>query len=123
MYWDGINDMLQSGLDSYREDANGDYVRDVQNKSKESYIYIGKGLGTHKFFSVSSTIDESMEIFLNMINDVKAKGLTPFIVKGTGKYYPVHGNDKIFYTTSQTNFYMHYLLPAVCVSQGVVGSN
>lgn len=94
MYWAGINDMLQSALDSYREDENGDYVRDEQNTSKESYVYIGKGLGTHKFFTLSSTIDECVEIMTKMVNDVKAKGATPFIVKGTGKYYPIHGDDK-----------------------------
>lgn len=94
MYWGGINDMLQSWADSYREDENGDYVRDEQNTSKESYVYIGKGLGTHKFFTLSSTVDESVDIFTKMVNDVKAKGVTPFIVKGTGKYYPIHGNDK-----------------------------
>ena len=94
MYWGGINDMLQSGLDSYREDENGDYVRDEQNTSRESYVYIGKGLGTHKFFTLSSTVSESVDIFTKMVNDVKSKGAIPFIVKGTGKYYTVHGNDK-----------------------------
>lgn len=94
MYWGGINDMLMSGLDCYRPSENGCYVRDIQCTSRESYIYVGEGLGTHDFFTLTSTVEESVSLFRGMINEVKAKGATPIIVRGTGKYYTVKGDDK-----------------------------
>lgn len=94
LYWAGINDMLQTGYDEYREDKNGDFVRDWQNKSKESYIHIGKGMGTHKYFTVTASVAEYLQLFTEMVREVQALGVTTILVQGTGKYYAVCGNDK-----------------------------
>lgn len=94
LYWAGINDMLQTGYDEYREQKNGDYVRDWQNRRKESYIHIGTGLGTHRFFTVTSCVEEYLKLFTEMVSEVKALGVTTILVRGTGKYYPICGNDK-----------------------------
>lgn len=93
-YWAGINDMLQSGRDGYREADGGAYVRDWQNLSKESYIWIGEGLGTHEFFTLRSELDEMAKLFRTMIQQVQEKGGIPVVVKGTGKYYKIHDDDK-----------------------------
>lgn len=93
-YWGGINDMLQSYKDGYREVENGAYVRDWQNISQESYILIGKGLGTHDYFTLRSEIEEMKELLCEMIRQVQEKGAIPIVIKGTGKYYKVHGQDK-----------------------------
>lgn len=93
-YWGGINDMLQSSKDGYREAENGTYVRDWQNTSGESYILIGEGLGTHDYFTLRSEIEEMKELLCNMILQVQEKGAIAIVIKGTGKYYKVHGQDK-----------------------------
>lgn len=93
-YWAGINDMLQSSRDGYREAEGGAYVRDWQNLSKESYIRIGEGLGTHDYFTLRSEIGEMAELFGEMIRQVQQKGAIPIVIKGTGKYYKIHGQDK-----------------------------
>lgn len=93
-YSAGINDKLQTGLDAYREQENGDYVRDWQNRKRESYIHIGKGLGTHGFFTVTASLEEYVEIFCQMVNEVKKLGVIPILVRGTGKYYKVHNDDR-----------------------------
>ena len=93
-YWAGINDMLQKGFDCYRSCKHGDYVRDWQNTSRESYIYIGEGLGEYKFFTVTSKVDEMVQIICRMLADVKEKGATPIVIRGTGKYYVVGDDDK-----------------------------
>lgn len=93
-YWGGINDMLQSGRDSFRKKDGGAYVRDEQNTSRESYIWIGENLGTHEFFTLRSEITEMKEILSKMISQVQEKNAVPIIIKGTGKYYKVHGQDK-----------------------------
>lgn len=69
-------------------------MRDWQNTLQESYIYIGKGTGTHIFFTLRSEVDEYTDIFCGFIYDVKARGVTPIVVRGTGKYYMVCTNDK-----------------------------
>ena len=94
MFWGGINDMLMTGKDGYRSSLNGSYVRDIQCTSRESYIHIGKGLGTHEFFTLTSSVDEYVSLFKAMIADVKEKGAIPIIVRGTGKYYTINNNDK-----------------------------
>ncbi len=93
-YWAGINDMLQTCADRYIEFPGGEYVRDFQNTSCESYIKIGKGLGTHKFFTYTSTIDEYKEMFTGMLEDIKKKGACVIAASGTGKYYKIGGDDK-----------------------------
>ncbi len=93
-YWGGINDMLQSGRDAFRKKEGGPYVRDEQDTSKESYIWIGEGMGTHEFFTLRSEIAEMTEILRKMISQVQKKNAIPIIIKGTGKYYKVHGQDK-----------------------------
>lgn len=93
-YWAGINDMLQSSRDGYRKKEGGAYVLDEQNTSKESYIWIGEGLGTYEFFTLRSEITEMKEILSKMISQVREKYAVPIIIKGTGKYYQVHGQDK-----------------------------
>lgn len=107
-YWGGINDMLQSGCDGFRKKEGGAYVHDEQNKSRESYIWIGEGLGTHEFFTLRSEITEMAEILSKMISQVQKKNAIPLIIKGTGKYYKVHGQDK--YVVSATRKYAE----AVC---------
>lgn len=92
-YWAGINDMLQGGFDSFRPRQGGAYVRDWQNTSKESYIWIGEGLGTHEFFTVRSEIQEMKKLLGKMILQIQDRGANIVIVKGTGKYYPVHEQD------------------------------
>ena len=93
-YWGGINDMLQTGRDSYREKNGGNFVRDWQNTSSESYIWIGEGLGTHEFFTVRSDTSEVTVILREMIRQVQEKKAEAIVVKGTGKYYAVNGQDK-----------------------------
>lgn len=93
-YWGGINDMLQGGRDSYREKDGGSFVRDWQNTSAESYIRIGEGLGTHEFFTVRSDTSEVTAILRRMIQQVREKNAEAIVVKGTGKYYAVNGQDK-----------------------------
>lgn len=93
-YWGGINDMLQSGRDGFRKKEGGAYVRDVQNTTRESYIWIGEGLGTHEFFTLRSEITEMKDIFRKMVSQAQEKGAIPIIIKGTGKYYKVRGQDK-----------------------------
>lgn len=93
-YWTGINDMLQNVCDAYRPCEGGAYVRDEQNKLTESYIHIGDGLGTHTLFTYTSKLDEYVDLFVSMINDVKDRKATPIIIKGTGKYYSVKNNEK-----------------------------
>ena len=90
----GINDMLQSNRDSYRESADGAFVRDWQNTAKESYIWIGEGLGTHTYFTVRSEVQEMAALLRKMVYQVRDKKAVPIIIKGTGKYYKVHGQDK-----------------------------
>lgn len=92
-YWAGINDMLQSGYDGFRACQGGAFVRDWQNTSKESYIWIGDGLGTHEYFTVRSEVSEMKELLGKMIFQIREKRAYPIIVKGTGKYYKVHGQD------------------------------
>ena len=94
MYWAGINDMLQSSYDCYRPHYGGEYVRDWQNTSRESYIWIGEGLGTHTYFTVRSEIDEMKLLLREMIGQIQERKAIPIIVKGTGKYYKVHDQDK-----------------------------
>ena len=93
-YWGGINDMLQSGRDGYREAEGGGYVRDWQNTSRESYIPIGEGLWTHDYFTLRSGIEEMTGLLSKMIRQVQEKGAIPIVIKGTGKYYKIHGQDK-----------------------------
>lgn len=93
-YWGGINDMLQSGCDAYRKKEGGAYVLDEQNTSRESYIWIGEGMGTHEFFTLRSEIMEMKDILRKMISQTKEKGAIPIIIKGTGMYYKVRGQDK-----------------------------
>lgn len=92
--WAGINDMLNINSDEYRKSKCGSYVRDLNNTVKETYLYIGDGLGDYEFFTITSTLSEYSSILKNMINDVKSKGASPLIVKTTGKYYCVNKNDK-----------------------------
>lgn len=93
-YWAGINDMLQSNRDSYRECTGGAFVRDWQNTARESYIWIGEGLGTHTYFTVRSEVQEMAALLRKMVEQVRDKKAIPIIIKGTGKYYKVHGQDK-----------------------------
>ena len=94
LYSGGINDMLQTGKDAYRPDGKGDYVLDAQNTSYESYFYLGKGLGTHSFFTLTSSVEEYTTLLYEMAETVKSKGAIPIVVQGTGKYYKVHDNDR-----------------------------
>ena len=93
IYWAGINDMMQSSFDGFRTCHGGAYVRDWQNTSKESYVWIGEGFGTHEYFTVRSEIDEMKMLLGKMILQIQEKRANPVIVKGTGKYYSVHGHD------------------------------
>ncbi len=93
-YWAGINDMLQSNRDSYRECTGGAFVRDWQNTARESYIWIGEGLGTHTYFTLRSEVSEMAELLRQMVMQVRDQRAVPIIIKGTGKYYKVHGQDR-----------------------------
>lgn len=93
-YSAGINDKLQTGFDSYREQEDGDYVRDWQNRKRESYIHVGKGLGTHGLFTVTASLEEYVEIFSEMVNEVRRSGVIPIVVRGTGKYYKIRHDDR-----------------------------
>lgn len=92
--WAGINDMLQTGSDEYRKKEGGSYVRDLQNTAKESYLPIGKGFGDYEFFTLTSTLEEYKGILKDIVISVKEKVATPILVKTTGKYYKVNGDDK-----------------------------
>ena len=94
LYSGGINDMLQTGKDAYRPDEKGDYVFDAQNTSYESYFYLGKGLGGYSFFTLTSSVEEYTTLLYEMAETVKSKGATPIVVRGTGKYYKVHDDDR-----------------------------
>ncbi len=91
--WAGINDMGQICADSYREDENGEYLRDDFFTEREVFMNVGKGYGTHTFFTLRTTPDGTREILCAMINDLKEKGAIPIISKGTGKYYKLKGQE------------------------------
>ena len=93
-YWAGINDMLQSSRDGFRKKEGGAYVRDEQNLYRESYIWIGEGLGTHTYFTLRSEVPEMSKLLQEMVEQVQCKKAIPVIVRGSGKYYKVREQDR-----------------------------
>lgn len=93
IYWGGINDMMQISRDEYRPDEAGAYVRDLHDTQKESYIYIGEGLGDYSFFTLTSQVDEYCKLLSGMIRQAQDMGVKVVLSRGTGYYYRVHGWD------------------------------
>lgn len=92
----GINDHGQRGADTYYECPNGDYIIDDFYqifKNRDVFMYVGEGYGTHRFFTLRSSVEEYAEILTQMIEQVKAKGAIPLLARGTGKYYIRNGDN------------------------------
>ena len=110
----GINDHGNVGGNVYLPCVNGDYILDDFQKlfyNKDSYLYVGQGFGTHRYYATTSTVEEFTEILGDMINQVKAKGAIPIVARGTGKYYT--RNDDDFDAFPASHRYMK-ALPSLC---------
>ncbi len=110
----GINDHGNVGGNKYLPCPNGDYILDDFQKlfyNKDSFLYVGEGFGTHRYYATTSTVEEFAEILEDMINQVKAKGAIPIVARGTGKYY-MRNNDN-FDAFPASRRYME-VLPALC---------
>lgn len=110
----GINDHGNIGGNKYLPCPNGDYILDDFQKlfyGKDSYLYVGEGFGTHRYYTTTSTVEEFAKILEDMITQVKAKGAIPIVSRGTGKYYM--RNDDNFDVFPASHRYMA-ALPALC---------
>jgi hypothetical protein len=110
----GTNDHGQVGGNKYFPCENGDYILDDFQKlfnNVDRYLYVGEGNGTHRYYTTTSTIEEFTEILEGMINQVKAKGAIPIMLRGTGKYYM--RNEDNFDAFPASHLYMA-ALPALC---------
>lgn len=93
-YWGGINDMGQICADSYRLKSGGEFIRDDFFTDKDVFMNVGNGYGTHTFFTLRTTPEETCNLLAGMIDEVKTKGAFPIVAKGTGKYYKINNNEK-----------------------------
>lgn len=115
----GINDHGNHGRDTYYLCKNGDYILDDFQKffyNRDRYLYVGEGYGTHRFYTDTSTVEEFEEILSDMINQLKAKGAIPLILRGTGKYYMRNDNDVDVFPASHK--YME-VLPSIAKKTNV----
>lgn len=116
----GVNDHGQIGEDAYYPCPDGDYIIDDYFeffKNEYVYMYVGKGYGTHRFYTARSSVEDFIKLLGEMIEQLKEKGAIPLLARGTGKYYK-RNNDE-FDVFPSNHEYME-ALPALAQKLGIV---
>lgn len=76
-----INDAMQTAVDFYYEDSNGDYVL---NSDGKTYTKVDSGKGQYSFYTWKSDVNEYKQNLQKFIDDIHAKKATPILYSSTG---------------------------------------